>query len=343
MKRLVYMDWLRVLATIAVVTIHVAAGYVSVLDSNNLSRWMSGNLFESLSRASVPIFVMISGALLLKGTKDISILEFLQKRASKVIIPFVGWSTLFYLYGAYIGYFPASLKQGIKYFLTDSIGGHLWFLYMIVGIYLITPLLKIFVKNAGKREVEYFLILWLYASVILKLIKYYYPINFNIELFYVTNYVGYFLLGYYLSNYDITKKWRNISYIGGFVGFIGTFFITYHYTVKADGQLDQFWYEYFAPGVLLMAIGLFVFFRYTFQNSERKLPFLLRGINQASLGIYILHFFLLNNFLYKVFPKVNAHVHAILAIPINVIIAIVLSMVITLVLQRIPVVKRLVP
>lgn len=87
MKRLVYMDWLRVLATIAVVTIHVSAGYVSVLDANNASRWMAGNLFESISRASVPIFVMISGALLLKGTKDISVGEFLQKRASKVIIP----------------------------------------------------------------------------------------------------------------------------------------------------------------------------------------------------------------------------------------------------------------
>ncbi|MBL1705533.1 hypothetical protein ELE02_40805, partial [Klebsiella pneumoniae] len=86
-----------------------------------------------------------------------------------------------------------------------------------------------------------------------------------------------------------------------------------------------------------MAIGLFVFFKYAFQNSERELPFVLRFINQASLGIYILHFFLLNNYLYIIFPKVNERVHAILAIPINVTITIVLSMVITLVLQRIPV------
>ncbi|MRR44859.1 acyltransferase, partial [Bacillus anthracis] len=183
----------------------------------------------------------------------------------------------------------------------------------------------------------------LYASVVVNLVKYYYPINFNIELFYVTNYVGYFLLGYYLSNFDISKKWRNISYIGGFVGFISTFFITYFYTVKANGQLEQFWYGYFAPGVVLMAIGLFIFFKYAFQKSERELPLLFRFINQASLGIYILHFFLLNNLLYMVFPKVNNHVHAILAIPINVTITIVLSMVITLVLQRIPVVKKLVP
>lgn len=69
MGRLVYMDWLRVVATIAVVTIHVAAGYVSTLDSNNVSRWLAGNFYDSLSRASVPIFVMISGALLLKGKK----------------------------------------------------------------------------------------------------------------------------------------------------------------------------------------------------------------------------------------------------------------------------------
>ena len=80
MKRLVYMDWLRVLATIAVVTIHVSAGYVSVLDANNASRWMAGNLFESISRASVPIFVMISGALLLKGQKIFQSENFTEAR-----------------------------------------------------------------------------------------------------------------------------------------------------------------------------------------------------------------------------------------------------------------------
>ena len=69
MGRLVYMDWLRVLATIAVVTIHVSAGYVSMLDASNVSRWMAGNFYDSFSRASVPIFVMISGALLLREQK----------------------------------------------------------------------------------------------------------------------------------------------------------------------------------------------------------------------------------------------------------------------------------
>ena len=67
-----------------------------------------------------------------------------------------------------------------------------------------------------KREIEYFLILWLYASVIVKLVNYYYPINFNIELFYVTNYVGYFLLGYYLSNYDIAKNGETYLILGNF-------------------------------------------------------------------------------------------------------------------------------
>ena len=92
-----------------------------------------------------------------------------------------------------------------------------------------------------------------------------------------------------------------------------------------------------------MAIGLFIFFKYAFQRSERELPLLFRFINQASLGIYILHFFLLNNLLYMVFPKVNNHVHAILAIPINVTITIVLSMVITLVLQKNTSCEKLVP
>ncbi|WP_369901612.1 acyltransferase [Bacillus manliponensis] len=343
MNRLVYIDWLRVWATIAVVTIHVAAGYVTTLDSNDVSRWMAGNFFESMTRACVPIFVMISGALLLRDSRELSNTEFLKKRVSKVFIPFIGWSALFYLYGAYMGYFPASIKQGIKHFLTNSIGGHLWFMYMIVGIYLITPLLKILVKHAKKTDLQYFLLLWAYASVGINLFHYYYPVNFNIELYFVTNYVGYFLLGYYLAEYEIVKKWRKFIYIGGVAGFIGTFVITYVYTVQANGQLDQFWYSYFAPNVVLMAIGLFVLFKYSFQNTELKMPLLLKWVGQASLGIYLLHFFLLNNFLYRVFPIVNEKVHAILAIPINTGIALGMSMVITLILQRIPLVKKLVP
>ena len=208
MKRLVYLDWLRVFATIAVVTIHVAAGAGSVgeMQPGKSLNWLEANLFETLSRWSVPGFIMISGALLLQGQKITSLGVFLKKRLSKVVIPLVGWSILFYLYGCYKGYFIFSLNSGVKLFITNGISDHLWFLYMIIGIYLIAPLLQIFVKHATKQHIQYFLLLWLYSSVVTRLSNFWLGFNLSIELFYVTDYVGYFLLGYYLNQYEIPKR-----------------------------------------------------------------------------------------------------------------------------------------
>jgi surface polysaccharide O-acyltransferase-like enzyme len=347
MNRLYYLDWLRVLATVAVVTIHVAAGAGSVgkmeagpgIDWS----WLEANLFETLSRWAVPGFVMISGALLLQDKKNISLGEFFKKRASKVVIPFVGWSIIFYLYGAYKGYFPDTIKSGIKLFMTNGISYHFWFLYMIVGIYLITPLFQIFVRHASKQHLRYFLILWFYASVGTRFFDFFVGFHFSIELFYVTDYIGYFLLGYYLSQFEISKRGRVLSYIGACLGFLGTFFCTYYYIWKDNGVLNEYWYSYFSPTVLLFTIGLFIWFRYDFQGREKPLPFLFREINQASLGIYIFHFWLMNNFLWSVYLDVKAVIHPFFALPINLVITFVLSAVMAMVLKRIPLVKKLVP
>jgi surface polysaccharide O-acyltransferase-like enzyme len=345
LKRLLYLDWLRALATIAVVIIHVASGAGSVgkLQNGQHLSWLEANLFEILSRWSVPGFVMISGALLLGDLRSITLKEFLKKRASKVVIPFVGWSILFYLYGAYKGYFPASIKSGVKLFITNGISYHLWFLYMIVGIYFITPLLQIFVRHASKQQIQYFLCLWLYASVITRLFDFWIGIHLSIELFFVTDYVGYFLLGYYLAHYEISKRWRIFSYLGACIGFFVGFFGTYYYTFKGNGTLNEFWYSYFSPSTLLFAIGLFIWCRYHFQDREPRLPLLIGWINQSSLGVYIIHYWLMNNFLWRVYPKVGTHFHPLIALPINLMITLILSIIVTLLLRKLPLVKKLVP
>jgi surface polysaccharide O-acyltransferase-like enzyme len=319
------------------------AGSLGTIQPGHHFDWMVANFFEALTRWAVPVFVMISGALLLPDDRIISFRAFMKKRVSKVFIPFVGWSILFYLYGAYVGSFPFSLKTWVKLFITNGISYHLWFLYMIVGIYLITPLLQVFVKHASRQHIQYFLFLWFYASVLTRLSDFFIKVHLSIELFYVTDYVGYFLLGYYLSKYEIPKNLRIWSYYGMIVGSIGTFLGTYYYSVRGNGHLNEFWYSYFSPNVLLCSVGLFIWFRYHFKESNLKLPFLFRGINQASLGVYILHYWLMNNFLWKVYPHVLTHFHPIIALPIDIVLTLVLSVLLTLVLKMIPIVNKLVP
>lgn len=342
MKHLVYIDWLRIFATIAVVTIHTSGPVVSFnLFEYPQSYWLAGNLFEALSRCSVPLFVMISGALLLSSNKEVPYREFLKNRASKVFIPLFGWSVIYYIYKASEGIFPYSLTEFSRAFLNDSISIHFWFMYMILGIYLITPLVRIFVKHASRKDLQYFLLLWIIVSIVFKFIRYFFDIHIKLELYYVTNYVGYFILGYYLSHFDLSKNKRMFAYLGAVIGGLLTFFLTYVYTVRKDGVLEGFWYEYHSPNVLLVAVGVFIFFKYFFSSRTVQLPKILAIVNQSSFGIYLVHLLVMN----MVTNKISAIslMHPILAIPISVGITIVISLVISLIMKRIPVVKKLVP
>lgn len=343
MKRVLYLDWLRVIATIAVVTIHVSSSTVSANLYDGRSYWLSGNLFESFSRFAVPMFVMISGTLLLSSSKEIAYTQFLSKRISKVFIPLIGWSIIYFLYWYSQGAFDLSIKTFIKAFLKNGISYHLWFLYMILGLYLIAPLVKIFIQHASKKDIHYFLLLWFYASIIVKWMNYFFGYSFNVELYYVTNYVGYFILGYYLANYEITPKWRKLSYVGSLLGLVATFVLTYYYTRKAGGQLNEYWYEYFSPNVFLVTVGLFLFGKYELSRKKEQLSFIGNIINNTSFGIYLAHMLVLIVFEKNLFQSIGNAIHPILGIPIKVLITLIISSILVLILKKIPFLNKLVP
>jgi surface polysaccharide O-acyltransferase-like enzyme len=342
LKRLVFLDWLRVFATLAVVTIHVSGSFVGENLYINSSQWFAGNLFESISRSAVPLFVMISGALMLKGNKKIEYKEFLWKRVSKIIIPLVAWSIIYYIFYSMRGDYGFSLKEGLKLFIKNGISYPLWFLYMILGLYLITPVLKIFIKNASQKDIGYFLILWLYASVIVKLMTFIKGYSFNIELYFATDYVGYFILGYYLSQFEIPHKWRKFSYVCGVIGIIVTFILTYVYTVRAGGQLQEFWYGYFTPNVLATAVGLFIFCRYKLSEEKNKLPIFAEIINECSFGIYLSHILVLRILSNDLFLWINAKMNPFMAIPMKVVIIVAISSLMVMIIKRIPMVGKIV-
>ncbi|KIL45015.1 acyltransferase [Jeotgalibacillus soli] len=344
MKRYYYLDYLRIYALLAVVTIHVSASIVSAnpLETGEL-RWLSGNFYETLARASVPIFVMISGALLLNDSRPLPTSQFLKKRVSKIAIPLLLWSILYYSAGAFSSRYIFSIEDFIVKFLNGYIIYHLWFMYMILGLYLITPLVKILVQNAIKRDVEYFLGLWILASVVLNFMEYLVGYSLNIELFFVTNYVGYFVLGYYLFKYQLSKK--NIIYSQFFLalGLLGTFCLTYYGTISNNGVFDDYWYEYHSITVLFSSVGIFILFKDILFKSKQDMDDKLKWFSQASFGIYLVHVLVLNYLYSFIFGKVWNNLHPIIAIPVNVVIAIIISAIITIIIQKIPIIKKMIP
>lgn len=342
-ERILYFDWLRVYATFLVVTIHVATNYIGANIQEGAAAWHSANFYESIARSSVPLFVMISGALLLSNKKEIAYSFFLRKRVSKILIPLVAWSFIYYCYFVFVRQWidVFSLKEFATMFLNNNISVHFWFMYMILGLYLATPIVKLFIQHARRKDIEYFLLLWIYASVLVPLTKHHFNLAFNIELFHVTSYIGYFVLGYYLSTYPQKVWWTRMGYILALLGFASTFFLTYFYTLREDGVTQLFWYEYHSPNVVMAAIGVFLIFKHLFSN--KKIGPILGAANNLSFGIYLLHilvmFILLNTFVMRVIDNQ----HPLLAIPAEVLLVTVISAIISFIISKIPLVRNLIP
>jgi surface polysaccharide O-acyltransferase-like enzyme len=344
LKRYYFLDWLRILATIFVITIHISVWTVSEnLNDHPHSFWLTGNLFETIARCAVPLFVMISGALLLGNEKPLTYKKFMSKRIGKIFFPLLAWSLIYYLYKVYRGDFALSIPGFGSMFLTNSISYHLWFMYMILGLYLVTPLVKIFTAHASKKDVHYFLLLWFIISIVSKTTDYLLGIEINLELYFVMNYVGYFVLGYYLTTYPLSKKLQLSAYAGALIGLFTTFGFTYIQTKSAGGVLNEFWYEYFSPNVFLISLGFFILFQ-TFESRLAKpIPIPFKWINQNSFGIYLIHMLIIAVFTEAIFNRTYYNLHPILSIPLNVTIVITLSLIVVSIIRKVPFFKKIVP
>lgn len=147
-KRVVYLDYLRIFSTFAVIFLHVSAQnwYSASVFS---TEWQILNFYDSLVRWAVPVFVMISGALFL--SKEISIRTLYLKHVLRMIIAFVVWSFVY-----------AICQKGGYDFSEHKVmwlAGHyhMWFIPMIIGLYIMIPIIKYIVRD--EKITHYFLIL----------------------------------------------------------------------------------------------------------------------------------------------------------------------------------------
>lgn len=330
-----YYDNLRIIATIAVVVLHVAAYLLYKYNQLPLNEWMIGNIVDSLTRWCVPLFVMISGALLLKREEDIR--GFLRKRVSKVVIPLFAWSVFYFSLNVSLSLTEVGIKQFFIQLLNGKVYYHLWFLYMIIGIYLLVPLIRKVIKQASIHLLHYALILWFIYMSLNWFLRYFTTIELAMSLPVYSEYVGYFILGYYLDTFQLSRKIRvgfyYSSVISIFIIIIGTYIET-----MINGRFVGAFYSYYCPLVTLCAIALFILFK----NRETQTPRWLLKINSASLGIYLIHpavMLLLD----RVFLLNSTFIHPLIGIPVTSIMTIIISTLTILVIQKIPILKRMAP
>lgn len=293
-ERLVHLDLLRILACFSVVMLHSAAQFWYALPVTSME-WKIANSYDAVFRFGVPVFVMISGALFLQGEGQVNLKRLYTHNILRLVILYVVWSVIYGIFDCR-GYEWSVLDKGD--IIREIFAGryHLWYLPMIVGIYMLLPILKKWVQNAGKRELQYFLALFLIFQVgketmvalrDTELVNYLWGM---VSLDMVCGYIGYFVLGYYIVHYGLEAKWRKWIYIGGVAGVPANILLG-NILAQRAGEPVAAIYDSFGIFTFLIVVSLFVFF--TNQMSKVKYSAKMRGvikeISLATLGIYLMH------------------------------------------------------
>ena len=282
-ERVVWLDVLRVIATFGVIFLHVGGtDYHLPVGEHN---WFIAVFFDSLVRWSVPIFVMISGVLFLNPRKEVSYQVILKKYSARLLKVYIFW----YLAYLILTNLFTTLSHG-KFnieLISFKPQFHLWFLPMLVGVYLLIPILRKVVDN--DKLLRYTLILWLgYITISFILIMEVPQLSNLFSMNWIIGYAGYFLLGYYLSTRDIDKKKSIFIYLTGLIGVI----ITVGGSVALSfyrGIADEKFLFNISPHVLMMATALFVFIKMNSTRISTKVICFIEYIRKDLFGIFLVH------------------------------------------------------
>lgn len=300
-QRLVYADLLRVAALLAVIVLHVCGNNWQGEEITSLN-WKILNVFDSLVRWCVPVFVMLSGMFFLDPKRPVTYRSIFGKNLLRVGTAFIVWSVFYALFTALLAWRGGTPQTPMQTWLDVVYGHyHLWFPYMIMGLYLVTPILRRFVESASRRDLEYYLALYFIFTLLMPAfhgvpgLQVIGNVSYRMDVKSLAGYVGYFVAGYYLKTFDFKPRTKRVIYLLGVLGAVCTIVFTWLGSVAWEAPNEK-WYQYFTPNVSLMAFAIFLFFKEKVTGARlkpRTLGFVTR-VSQFSFGIYLVHAFFNN-------------------------------------------------
>lgn len=289
-------DLVRVVATFLVVQLHVATPWL--WRSNDMSDplWITCLLFDSIGRMGVPIFLMLSGSLLLPREDSYGV--FFRKRFTRILIPLAFWTLVFEIYLAGAMYIDKGVRdwgeiwQGLVNPIVKPASPHLWYLYMILGMYLVTPLLRRVLKHLQPPDLRFALGLWFLFNCISPLIRRHFEMRVNIDLPILTPYLAFFVLGYYADRAEYSAKQIRLAWAGLASAWLISVVLTWIDSYIA-GKAEIFYLAHHSPFVFIQAVCGFILFTHygrklTLTISPRASQLLTLG-GTLTYGIYLVH------------------------------------------------------
>ena len=326
-ERVIWLDWMRVAACLMVMVVHATepfylGGDGSLILTQTDAFWAS--FFDSFVRACVPLFIIASSYL--QFPLHYSSEEFFRRRAVRILVPFVLWTVVYALvWGSPVQNFKDLLLN------FNYAAGHLWFVYMLVGVYLLMPLLSPWAERVGRTELRIYLGLWLFTTVIPLLRDWVFgapPVVYGVSglprqalfplwgeaswnaygvFYYLSGFVGYLLLGLYVRKFLGTWSWRKTlavalpCFAAGFAlsfgGFLRRVWLSSGGEFPVGGLVEKaVWWETTwcndTLGVALMAIAWVLLFR-KIQAAGGFYRRITLPLSRAGYGMYLSHLLVL--------------------------------------------------
>src|SRR5665647_3151477 len=216
--------------------------------------------YDSIARSAVPLFVMLTGALLLQPNKvDEPLGVFFKKRWNRIGINVIFWGAIFFAWDFLVrgqSLSVVSILQGV--FAGPYV--HFWYVYILIGLYLITPLLRVVVANADWRIIRYFLIIWFIGTGIVTIVTLYANLSsqtiwFKNNVFLLTGLIGFFILG----AYAVKLRFRSsVLYLGLILSTAWTILGTFFLVGTLGESYSQFFLDASSFSVIIASVTMFL-------------------------------------------------------------------------------------
>lgn len=317
-----WVDALRIISCFLVVFAHCCDPYVACFNTDYDS-FLQGTAMGSLVRFCVPLFVMMSGVLLFPVRTGMA--EFYKKRLGRIFVPLVFWSiALPLMYFVYLNYIAVTESPCINssaytwemtltkiytfIFNFNYDTTPLWYLYMLLGLYFIIPIFSSWIDRASQKDIKLFLKLW-GVSLFLPYIRMVAPVlgytgvNGNMDIlgccdwntygtfYYVSGFIGYLILAYYLVKFPLQWSWKKIwavsvpMFLVGYAVTFGGFVMMQEYFPGQYAYLEIIWW-FAGINVFMMTFPVFIIVQ---KMNVASSPMLSR-LASMTFGIYLCHF-----------------------------------------------------
>jgi surface polysaccharide O-acyltransferase-like enzyme len=355
-----YGDILRIFGATAVALIHMCEPFVKDPASISPGNWWFCNFMVSWSRSAVPLFLMLSGALLLHPAKIEPIKVFYRKRIQRIGIPLVFWSALYMAYEAKYGIAGLTIHEALKRTAQGLTYGHLYFLFAIAGLYLFTPVMWIYIQRATRRELLFgitlvFIMLaggnlaasfaqyWLGGTAFTKFVPY----------------LGYYPVGYYLRDTALTKKAFVLTCLLCITSIALTMLGTFCLIFQLDIGRHLLLSKALSPTIIITSITLFLIIgnlvRWLERGKTRKRN-VVSKLASLTMGVYLIHLWFVERlhagFADRILAWIAEHTHIVIAqgwhdrvwlcVPLATLVILGISYTISFIIGRIPYVRRII-